>query len=117
MADGQIHRDAGTHAVANDVGLADLEIVEQAGNVVCQVVVTEIAVDVGGAAMSLHLDRNDPPGFGKRGDHLRPIEIRQGHERTVQQYDGLALAVNLVVHLEAVHGRVACRWLLRPNCG
>ena len=116
MADGRQHGDAAAEAVPNEVGRGNLEIVEQCRDIVGQIFVAEIALDVGDSSMPLHLHGDDLPGFRELGNHLRPVG-RDGHERAVQQDDGLALAVDFVVHPEAVHRGVAGLGLLCRHDG
>ncbi len=47
----------GAQGVAHDVGLFDLEVFDQGGNVVRHQLEAERAVDVGGAPMGLQIDR------------------------------------------------------------
>ena len=63
MADGDLHRDAAAHAVTEQIGPRNLEVVEHRGNVVGEVCVTEVAVDVGRASVALHFDGDDFAGF------------------------------------------------------
>ena len=43
-------------AVAQHVRLFDFQVVEQGGYVVGEILITEIAIDVGGSTVALHLD-------------------------------------------------------------
>jgi hypothetical protein len=53
MADGDLHRDAAAHAVTEQIGLLDFEVIEHRVTVVGEVFITEIAVDVGRASVAL----------------------------------------------------------------
>ena len=102
--------DRGAHAVAEDVGLGHPELAEQRRGVVGHVLDAQRAVDVGGVAVRLLLDGDHPPVLGERGEQLREVDADPG-ERAVQQHQrapGLG-TVHLVVHLQAVHRRVATR--------
>src|SRR5258706_8661575 len=67
--------------------------------------------------MSLLLDSNDASRRGKRWEHLAERGA-DGREIAVQQHQRLARAIDLVVHLEAVHRNIAAlhrraRFMLR----
>src|SRR5688572_2050475 len=63
MTDGDLHRDPAAHAVTEQIGLRDLQVIEQCGNVVGEAFITEIAIDVARSSMALHLDSDDFSGF------------------------------------------------------
>src|SRR5688572_26203477 len=73
MADGYLHRHASAHAVSDEIGPGNLEVIEESSDVVGQVLEREIARDVGSAPMTLHLDGDHLSGRRERGDHLRPV--------------------------------------------
>ena len=75
MADRAIHRHAAAQAVADDIRAWDLEVVEQRGHVVGEVVIAEIAFDVGRAPVALHFDGDHFPRLGKFADPLGPVEV------------------------------------------
>ena len=106
MPDRQLQPDAAAHAIADDVGLTDAEVLHQRGDVVRHLLVLQGAIDVGGAAVSLQIDGDDLPALGQ----VRQQRLHGAgrHVGAVEQHDGdTAAAVDLVVHIEPVHRRVA----------
>jgi hypothetical protein len=105
--DRQGHRSA--HAVAEEVGLPDLEVFHEGGCVVSHLLDRQRAIDVGCVSMPLQLD----------GDHLPILRERRIRgcptEGSVEQHERLPGAVNLVVHLEAVDVGVSLRPVSRDN--
>jgi len=88
-------------------GLLDAELPEQGHDVIREVLKRHLSVDVRGMAVALHLDRDDPVALSEGRDH--GSEGQTDRERTsVQEHERRAAAVNLVVHLQPVNGRV--RW-------
>jgi hypothetical protein len=57
--------------------------------------------------MPLQFDRDDPPGLGQGRHNLSHSVDR--HIGTVKQNQRFSGAVDLVIHLETVHGSVAAR--------
>ena len=111
MADRTLHRHAAAHAVADEVRLGDLEVIEQRRHIVGKVLAADVAFDVRRAAVALHFDGDHFPRFGKLADPPGPV-VGDGHERAVEQHHRFAAAVDFVVHFESVDRRVARRWLL-----
>ena len=110
MPQGDLQRDLAAVAVSEEVGLGDVQVLEQRDGVIGGLREGEGTVDVRGAAVSLLVE----------GDHLsRPREQReQLAERgldvraaAVQQHERYAvlrrLSLDLVVELKPVHRRVA----------
>ena len=75
MADRAIQRDTAAEAVAEDIRAWDLQVVEQRGHIVGQVVVREIAARVGRTPVALHFDGDHFPRLGKFGYPLGPVEV------------------------------------------
>jgi len=74
-ADRAIQRDTAAEAVADDIRAWDLEVVEQRGHIVGEVIVGEVTARVSRAAMTLHFDGDHFPRFGKFTDPLGPVEV------------------------------------------
>src|SRR5258707_3138376 len=79
---------------------------QEIGGVQRQLLYTERAINVGCVHMSLLLDRDNPPRRGKRREHLAERGAN-GREIAVQQHQRPSAAVDLVVHLQTVHGHIA----------
>ena len=101
MADRDLDRDAAAHVVAEEVSPLDLEDIEHSGDVVGQARVAELALDVGRAAVPLHLDGADLARLRELADPRRPV-VRDRHERAVEQHERIAAAMDLVLHLEPI---------------
>src|SRR5215467_5832039 len=67
MADGGLQRDAGAQRVAHYVGLAELQMADQSGNVVAQRFTAQWSVGVWCAPMRLKMDGNHLPALGQFG--------------------------------------------------
>ena len=86
------------HAVADDVGLRDAEVLHQGGDIIGHLLVAEGAVDdVGGVPMALELDGDDLVGLGQGGQDRSPQVDRP--KGAMEQDQRLTAAVDLVVHL------------------
>ena len=83
MADSTLNCDSAAQAVADDIRARDLEVVEQPGHIVGEILVSYIAFDVGRTPVTLHFDGDHFPRFGKFADPYTPV-IRNRHERAVE---------------------------------
>ena len=97
MTDGDRQGDRASHAVAEDVGLLDLQMPEERGDVVRHVLVGHGAVDVRHVSVPLQLHGDHLPVPGQSRMDVRPSEC------TVEPDQRPAGAVDLVIHPEAVH--------------
>src|SRR6266581_9488868 len=79
---------------------------QESGGVLRPLPYTERAINVGCVPMSLLLDSDNPPRRGKLRQHLAKRGA-DGREIAVQQHQRPTAAVDLVVHLETVHGNIA----------
>ena len=93
-----LHGHAGPQAVSDQIGPGQAEMVEQRGDVVGEQLVPQRPADVAGVPVTLQLDGDDPPARGEP----RRVVVQQvrGHERPVDQHQGRAGALRLVVELE-----------------
>ena len=106
---GMLNRHAQRHLAANrvahHVGLLNLQIPNQRGNIVRHCLKAHRSVDVAGASVSLQI----------HSDHLAPLrKLRQDRvehpgrpQAAVYQEQRLPRPVDLVVHLQSVHRRIA----------
>ena len=79
-------------------------MLDESGDVVRHRFVAERPVDVRGEPVTLHVDGDDLPRSGKGREVL--AEAVAGGDAAVEQDQGIAIAMDLVVELETVHGRV-----------
>src|SRR5690242_2190653 len=86
---------------------------EQRRCIQCPLSDSERAVDVGGVSMALLLDSDHPACRGKHRDYLAEGGT-DGREVAMQQHQRLAAPVDLVIHIETVHGSIAT---LREHVG
>jgi hypothetical protein len=94
------------HAVADNIGVGDAQMLHDRRDVVGQLLVVKGTVDdVGGVAMALELDGDDLAMLGQGGQN-GPPQV-DGPEGAVEQQQRLPAAVDLVVHLQPVDRGVA----------
>src|SRR5258707_75537 len=79
---------------------------QESGGVLCPLLYTERAINVGGVPMSLLLDFDNLARLGKLRQHLAERGAN-GREISVQQHQRPTAAVYLVVHLQTIHGNIA----------
>jgi hypothetical protein len=105
VADRQLQGDAAAHAVAEHVGLVDVQVTDQRRGVVGHLLIGERAIDVGRTPVPLLLGRDHPPRLRQpgqdRADHV------DRHVRAMQDDQRPARPVDLVVHVERADRRVA----------
>jgi len=93
-----LHGHARPEAVSDQVGPDQAEVVEERGDVTGQQLVPQRPADIAGVPVALQLDGDDPPA---RGQQRRVVVHQAGrHERPVDEYQGRAGALGLVVELE-----------------
>jgi hypothetical protein len=110
MPDGDLQGDVAAVAVAEEVGLFDLEMPKKSGGVVRRTLEAVRPIDVVGVPVSLLLERDHLPGLCEGLQHLseRSVDGRSAAVKKDQrQWFALLGAVNLVIHLESVHRSVA----------
>ena len=106
MPDRQLQPGGAAHAVADDVGLRDAEVVHQRRDIIGHLLVAKGAVDdVGGVPMALQLDGDDLVVLGQGGEDRSPQVDRP--KGAMEQHQRLPGAVDLVVHLQPVDRGVA----------
>src|SRR2546422_8514465 len=69
-AESGLQGDSTPRAIAEEVGLLDLEMTQESGGVLRPLLYTERAINVGCVPMSLLLDGDNPPCRGKLRQHL-----------------------------------------------
>ena len=106
---------AAAHAVPDHVGPLDAEVIEQRRRRRSPGGRGDLPVDVGGAAVALQLDADHPvparPASGSAPAKLRSMVM----DTAVQQHQRRALAVHLVVHVQAVDVGVSARRVHPPQ--
>jgi hypothetical protein len=107
VLDGEVEGDGATHAVPEDVGLRDVQVPQQAHHVGGQVRTGERPVDVTGPSVALEVGGDDLAGRRQAGDQLAELQVDVEQPAMQQQQRDAARAVDLVVHLEAVHRGIA----------
>src|SRR5437016_1641416 len=114
-AESDLQGDSAPRAIAEEVGLFDPQMTQESGGVLRPLLETERAINVGRVSMSLLLDSDNPPRRGKllqdlaeRGANGREIAMQQ-HQwyRRHRRHRRPTAAVDLVVHLQTVHGNIA----------
>ena len=102
------HRSLQGHAcserISYKVGLLDVEVFHERGNIICHRFVGDRAVDVGGTPVRLQIDRDDLARFREQGHEI--TEHRHRSQTAMQQDERLTRALDLVVQLEPIHGGV-----------
>ena len=102
VADGDLQYDPGAHAVADDVGLLDPEVLEQRCRVVGHLLVGDQAIDIHRATVALLLGYDD---LAIRREPCTSGADAVGRHVGAVQQPWRAVAVHLVVHLETVDRR------------
>src|SRR5712692_8021070 len=105
-AESDLQGNSAPRAIAEEVGLLDLEMTQESAGVLRPLPYTERAINVGCVPMSLLLDSDNPPRRGKLWQHLAERGV-DGREIAVQQHQRTTATVYLVVHLQTVHGNIA----------
>src|SRR4029078_190935 len=100
MTNGELQRDAAAHRVPNDVYPIELEIPNERRDVVGHELHTERPADVGRAHVTLEIQSQELPS--RRERRKIPAEHLDGAESAVEQNEGTALAMDLVVEFDAV---------------
>src|SRR6201991_3135657 len=67
MTDSGLQRDAGTQREAHDIGLAEVQLADQRGNIVAHRFAAQRPVRVWRASMRLEMDGDHFPGLGQLG--------------------------------------------------
>jgi len=98
-------RHEATERVAHDVGPGEAEVLDERRDVAGHDLRAQRAVDVGGAAVCLQVDGDDPASGAERG-HDR-LELGAGSQAAVQQDERLTGALLLVVQRHTVDVCVA----------
>ena len=107
MLDGQVEGDGATHAEPKDVGLRDVQVPEQAHHIGGQVGAGERPVDIPGPSVALEVSRDDLARRRQAGEQLAELQVDVEQPAVQQQQRDAARAVDLVVHLQAVHRGIA----------
>ena len=110
VANRHLHGDAGAVAEAQEVRLRHVQEGEQRGGVVGRPLERERPIRVGGAAVTLLVERDDPVGSRQPRQNLRPGGL-DGRVSTVQEDERRAArgTVHLVVDPQPAYRRVAAR--------
>jgi hypothetical protein len=82
VPDRALDSDTAAQAVTDDVRARNLEVIQQPGNIVCEVFICKIAFDVGRSPVALHFDGDHFSRFGEFPSEISPL-VRDRHERTV----------------------------------
>ena len=112
MPERDLQCDVAAVAVAEEVGLREVQVPEQSNGVLGGLLEGERAVHVRGVAVSLLLEGDHLSRLRDEGDQLAERGL-DGGAAAVEQHERDAvlsrIAVDLVVELEPVHGRIAAR--------
>src|SRR5260370_9645958 len=103
MADRHLHGYNPTKALAEEVGLLDLEVFHKSTDVVGLLLATQRAIDVSRTSVPLHLDRNRLPIPSQRGKHVRQPRKAVNRDQPPRR----DLAVDPERHVQAVHWSLA----------
>ncbi len=113
MSEGELEGDAAAQGIAHDIRRAHAEVVEGDGQIVGHPLEAERPIDIRRAAMSLEVESDD------LAYRRQPWQERRQHldraEAAVQQHEGIARSVYLVVERKAVCRRVADRLRLHHS--
>ena len=105
VVDTEPQRGRTAHRIANHVGFVVAEPFDQLGDVGRHVLEGHRAFEGQGAAVPLEIDADHLARLGEFGQHR--AEHLDGAEAAMQQHQRFAAAVQLVIELDAVDGRVA----------
>src|SRR5580692_7683316 len=107
MADGGLQRDVGAQRVAHYVGLAEIQMTDQSGNVVAQRFTAQWPVGVWRAPMRLEMDGDHLPPLGQFGQ-IAPEAVWV--DAPVKKNERLAGALHAVKDMLAIDvGKVRIR--------
>src|SRR3954447_2703140 len=97
--------DRRARAVAEDVGAAEAQLIDCSGDVIGQGFKCQRTINVGGVSVALELEGHHLSAPGKARQQLCERSADSG-EGAVQKHKWLPGAMDLVVHLKAVHWNV-----------
>src|SRR4029453_6002088 len=101
MAKGENKGNRTAGAVAENIGLLNVEILEECSDIVRPLLQPEGPVNVGRVSVSLALEGDHLPCPRKSWQHN--AEILQCGHATVQQHQWLSTAIHFVVHVQVVY--------------
>ncbi len=105
VAYGDLQRDASAQAVAENISVCDAKLAECGGCVVGHLLHGQWAINIGGMPMRLLFEGDHLPGFGQRRPQ-RAERGSSGRHSAMQQRQRLPRAMDLVIHMEAIHVHV-----------
>src|SRR5262249_29687261 len=101
VVNGDCQGDGSSHAIAEDVRVLDLQLIQQRGGIFSHLLKREGAVEVIGVSVSLQLDRDYLTGLCQRWKNGAPCFNEA--ERSMKQHERLTRTMDFIVHLEAVN--------------
>jgi hypothetical protein len=96
---GHLHGDGGTHAEAEEIDLLDAQGIQEPRHVIHHLLVAERALDIGGAAVGLHLRRDDLARLRQeRQQRAKPLKRAHAAVQDQQWRVRARPAVDFVIH-------------------
>src|SRR5579871_6181771 len=103
MLNGEAEGCSAAERIAEEIKALEAELFGHGRDVVGHELAAKGAIDIGGMAVALQVDRNDLPVLGECGQDR--IEHSGGPQTAMQQDQRVARSVNFVIELDTVHGR------------
>src|SRR5688572_16197367 len=108
MPNGDLQCDARAVAEAEEIGLRNLKVPKQPGDVVGRTLEREWLIAIGGTSVALLFEGDHSAGAGKEWEYLAKVRVDR-RAATVEQNERcpVVAAMNFVIDMDAVYERAA----------